>query len=67
MKINDVYYSNYGKGPGVARILKHEKGCVTLELARWPDSRRRERVVLPEKFFRSRACGWRKAKTEKGK
>lgn len=56
----DVYRSNYGAGPLLARILSVMDSVVTME--RW--HRRggaRTRFTLSVSYFQSPRCGWRLA------
>ena len=61
---DDLYYSNGGRGPGVARIRQQAGGDVAFEWKPRLQARRWQTVTLPEEFFFSPACGWRQRKAE---
>ena len=55
------FYSNDGRGPGVARIIREDDESVWLEW--WTKHQsRKTRFTLPRKFFYGPSCGWKPAK-----
>lgn len=59
--MNEIYYSNNGRGPGVARIISINNGVVFLERKAKIDSHRKwQRFTLSERFFKSPSCGWKR-------
>jgi hypothetical protein len=57
-----LYRSNNGAGPVMARVLSADDAAVTLE--RWNgqwderDSRVRTQFTIPMSFFLGKTCGW---------
>lgn len=58
--IGTEYISNRGEGPYRARVVGRNGGLVVLVYWR-PDNPRSHRVTtdLPERYLRSRRCGWK--------
>ena len=65
LMIGDIYYSNNGRGPGMARVVSISGGIVALECRSSEAAKRTWRVALPEKFFTSSACGWKRRKARR--
>lgn len=53
----DVYLSNNGTGPLIARILCIANGVATME-RRNKRGKRWQRFELPVKYLTSKKCGW---------
>ena len=63
---SEIYYSNDGLGPGVARIVKRlENGMLLMEMKTTPARLRWEKFQISEKALNSTACGWKKRKVSK--
>jgi len=60
-----LYYGNNGRGPSIARVVSVAGGVVTLECRASETAKRTWRVALPEKFFTSSACGWKRRKARR--
>lgn len=58
--MNDqIYYSNDGRGPYIARVVSIENGIVWLEIKPNINSKKWKSITISEKFFRSKKCGWK--------
>lgn len=60
----EIYLSNNGNGPGIARIISVSTSSGTVVMERKPSAQSKRkwvRFTLSEKFFQSKSCGWRKA------
>ena len=60
----EIYCNNYGRGPGLARIISLTRQKVAFEYKGSARATRWTRAELPRAFFFSERCGWRKAKAE---
>ena len=59
---DEIYLSNNGKGPGIARVISISNGVVTFEYKSKLSSHRKwTRSNLPEVYWLSKSCGWRKS------
>ena len=45
----ELYYSNNGRGPGIARVISIDNGTVTLERKKSEKTKTWKRFTLPEK------------------
>lgn len=57
--MSEIYFSNRGRGPGVAEIIERTDRKVCIVWRPHIKSRRRNYVELSRKFFESKACGWK--------
>lgn len=58
---DELYYSNHGRGPATCRIVSRgADGTLILERNSNYDKKRVVRFRLPESFFFSEKCGWKK-------
>lgn len=58
--MDNLYYSNDGRGPFVARVVNIDRGIVTLEYRRESGRGKWTTITLSEEFLKSKACGWKK-------
>lgn len=59
MSEQELYYSNGGRGPMIARVLDRYDGKVLME-RKGKNSKKWTMFVLSEKFLTSQSCGWKK-------
>ena len=57
---DELYYSNGGRGPNVARVINVSDGIVHLEVKANTGSKHWRSTTISEKFFFSPRCGWKK-------
>jgi hypothetical protein len=60
MRVGDGYISNNGFGPLRARIESIADGKVYLVRTKSKKADFKVRFTLPERFFKSSSCGWKR-------
>ena len=64
LMLGDTYYSNNGRGPGMARIILTYNDMIKFEWKPSAQSRKWRSAELPAAFWNSEHCGWKLRKVK---